>query len=166
MKIYLIGYMGCGKSTFGKSIAEALGLEWVDLDMEFESRYKISIQDFFSKYGESAFRELEHKLLLEFSKIPDQVISTGGGLPCYFENMQLMNQTGITVYLKADADLIITRLKHTGNMRPLFRSMEGENLHENITTHITSREKFYNRAQIIVDAANTNPEDLKIKLGI
>lgn len=161
MKIYLIGYMGSGKSTLGKGLAAEFGISWIDLDDEFTRRYKITIPDFFVKYGEIAFRELEHKILIDISLIPDILVSTGGGLPCFYDNLQIMNQTGITVYLKASPDLIISRIDHSSRSRPVFRQMKGENFREKINSHLLSREVYYNQAKITVDAENPNPAELK-----
>lgn len=161
MKIYLIGYMGSGKSTLGKGLAKALGISWIDLDTEIESRYKISIPDFFNKYGETAFRDVENKVLKEIASTPDLVISTGGGVPCFHNNMELMNQTGITIFLEAAPALILTRIGPYAWKRPLFQQMDGTDILEKITAHLKSREKFYQQANITIDATNPDIEELK-----
>lgn len=161
MKVYLIGYMGSGKSTLGRGLAEALGVSWLDLDTEIESRYKISIPDFFSKYGEKAFRDVEHKVLNDIALLPDIVVSTGGGVPCFHNNMELMNQTGLTIYLEATPEIILTRIGPYAWKRPLFQQMDGTDILEKITVHLKSREKFYSQAQIIIDAANPDIKELK-----
>ena len=161
MKIYLIGYMGSGKSTLGRGLAKALGISWIDLDTEIESRYKISIPDFFSKYGESAFRDVEHKVLKEIASIPDIVVSTGGGVPCFHNNMELMKQTGLTIYLDATPALILTRIGPYAWKRPLFQKMDGTDTLEKITEHLKSREMYYQQAQITVDATNPDIQELK-----
>ena len=161
MKIYLIGYMGSGKSTLGRGLAEALGILWIDLDTEIESRYKISVPDFFSKYGENAFRDVEHKVLNDIASIPDIIVSTGGGVPCFHNNMELMNQTGLTIYLEATPALILTRIGPYAWKRPLFQKMDGTDTLEKITEHLKSREVFYHQAQITIDATNPDIEELK-----
>ncbi len=161
MKIYLIGYMGSGKSTLGSGLAEALGISWIDLDTEIESRYKISITDFFSKYGETAFRDVEHKVLKEIALIQDIVVSTGGGVPCFHNNMELMNQTGLTIYLNASAELILSRIGPFAWKRPLFQQMKGEDTLQKITDHLNSREMFYSQAQLTIDATQPDIEELK-----
>jgi shikimate kinase len=161
MKIYLVGYMGSGKSTLGKSLAGAFGIRWIDLDDEFERKFKISISDFFSKYGEKTFRELEHKILADISVLPDLVVSTGGGMPCFDDNMQLMNETGITVYLKATPELIISRIDPASRVRPIFRKMQGENLMEKITLHLLSREPYYEQSHITIDASRPDSAEIK-----
>ena len=164
MRIYLIGYMGSGKSTLGRKLAGELGLSWIDLDEEFEVRYKIGIPAFFKKYGEKAFRELETKLITEFSTVPDIVLSTGGGLPCFNDNMQLLNQTGLTVYLEAEPGLIISRIEPSARKRPLFNQMQGENTLQKITEHLKSREPYYKQAKITIDAANPDMAELTLRI--
>ena len=161
MRIYIVGYMGSGKSTFGYNLAVAIGLQWVDLDSEFELRYRISIADFFTKYGESTFRKLEHNLLNEITLKTDIVVSTGGGTPCYNNNMQLMNQTGITLYLKTRPELLISRIENSPRKRPVFRKLKGEKLLENISKHLQERELYYNQATFVIDAANPDIPEIK-----
>lgn len=161
MKIYLIGYMGSGKSTLGPDLADALGISWIDLDDEFELRYKISISNFFEKYGENAFRELEHKLLADISVIPDLVISTGGGAPCFHGNMELMNQTGLTIYLTGTPGLLVSRINLSVRKRPLFENMSDQNLMQNIARHLESRKAFYEKAKLTVDATKPDIQMLK-----
>lgn len=161
MKIYLIGYMGSGKSTLGKRLAKALGISWIDLDTEIEARYKISIPDFFIKYGEAAFRDVEHKVLNDIVQIPDVVVSTGGGVPCFHNNMELMNQTGVTIYLQATPEVILTRIGPYAWKRPLFQKMDGADTLEKIKEHLKSRIIYYEQAKIIIDAANPDIDELK-----
>ncbi len=166
MRIYLLGYMGSGKSTLGQSLAKVLGMAWTDLDEEFESRYRITIPAFFTKYGENAFRELEHKLLVEFSAVPDIVLSTGGGLPCFNSNIELMNQSGLTIYLEATPGLILQRISPSARKRPLFKQMQGENILQKITEHLKAREPFYSQAKITIDATNPDIEELAHKIRV
>ncbi|MEI6060358.1 MAG: shikimate kinase [Bacteroidota bacterium] len=161
MRIFLVGYMGCGKSTLGRQLAPALGISWIDLDAEFESRYKISISHFFNKYGEVAFRKLEHKLLTEISEIPDIVVSTGGGTPCYHDNMQLMNHNGLTMYLVAEPDLLLSRIALAPSKRPLFQQMKGADSLLHIRQHLESRELHYKLAKITIDATKPDLDEVK-----
>lgn len=160
MRIYLVGYMGSGKSTLGRQLAASLGISWIDLDDEFEKRFKITIPDFFSKYGETAFRDLEHKVLEDVSMLTDVVVSTGGGAPCFQNNMQLMNQTGLTIYLKAGIDLLISRIEISARKRPLFQQMKGENFEEKITRHLQSRVEYYELARLSIDAQKPDISEL------
>lgn len=161
MIIYLVGYMGSGKSTLGYSLAESLGYELIDLDVEFESKYKISISDFFKKYGEPAFRELEHKLLNNFANGGGLVISTGGGTPCFHQNMEFMNRTGLTIYLKASPELLLQRIETSARKRPLFQLMKNNKPLQKITVHLQSRLSYYEQAKIYIDAANPDIAELK-----
>jgi shikimate kinase len=158
MRIYLLGYMGSGKSTIGRMLATSLGISWIDLDDEFELRYKIAIADFFSKYGEKAFRELEQKLLAEFSLVNDIVVSTGGGSPCFYNNMNLILNTGYAIYLEADPALILSRIELSSRKRPLFQQMNEDDLTKNIEQHLESRKPFYEKANLVVNARNPNIE--------
>lgn len=160
MIIFLIGYMGSGKSTLGKGLAKALSISWIDLDTEIESRYKISISDFFSKYGEIAFRDVEHKVLKDIVKIQDIVVSTGGGVPCFHNNMDLMNKSGFTIYLKATPEIILSRIGPFAWKRPLFQKMDGEDILEKITDHLNSREIYYKQAQLTIDATQPDIQEL------
>ena len=161
MRIYLIGYMGSGKSTLGTELAQAFGISRIDLDEEFELRYKISITNFFTKYGENTFRELENKLLLEFSTVPDIILSTGGGTPCFYGNMNLMNSSGITVYLSATPELLLTRIGSSTRKRPLLKNLKGENTLQKISQHLQSRIHYYEKANITIDALSPDVAQLK-----
>ena len=92
--------MGCGKSSIGRPLAKRLGLKFVDMDTEIERRCGVSVQQFFADRGEEAFRRLERELLRELTSAEDTVVATGGGVPCFFDNMELMNGAGVTVYFK------------------------------------------------------------------
>jgi len=161
MIIYLVGYMGSGKSTVGKRLAKALGIPWIDLDHEIESKFKISVAGFFSKYGESAFREAEHKILQQISATAEAVVSTGGGVPCFHNNMELMNNTGLTIYLDVPPETILSRIGPHARKRPLFQQMNGDNILEKISAHLTSREMYYRQAQMIIDGTDPDIEELK-----
>lgn len=161
MKIYLLGYMGCGKSTVGKNLAAALGLPWIDLDTEIETRYKISVPAFFAKYGETAFRDIEHQVLTDISALPEGVVSTGGGVPCFYDNMDLMNRTGLTIYLEATPELILSRIGEHASKRPVFQQMNGGDILQKVSNHLATREKYYRQAQLTVDAASPDIDTIK-----
>ena len=156
MRIYLLGYMGSGKSTVGEKLARALDIPWIDMDTEIESKYKISIAGFFSKYGETAFREVEHKILADIALMSEAVISTGGGAPCFHNNMELMNASGITIYLEISPETILARIGPHAHKRPLFQQMNGDDILQKIETHLGTREKYYRQAQMTIDG--TDPD--------
>jgi shikimate kinase len=156
MRIFIVGYMGSGKSTFGPRLARELDHTFADLDQVFEARYKISIPDFFRKYGEPHFRELEHSLLSEFVLQDDFVLASGGGTPCYHHNMDLMNRHGITVYLNVPLSTLVKRLKDSPKKRPLLKAFDEEEYEKQIREHLGFRKTFYKQAQLVLEG-NCNP---------
>ncbi len=153
MRIYLVGYMASGKTYTGPRLAKALGYSFLDLDEAFENKYRIGIQKFFNQYGEAAFRSLERKLLQSTFQLNCYVISTGGGTACFYDNMQLMNQHGLTVYLKQSAEALFQRLKLSKKPRPLIKDEGEEKLRQQIERHLAERTPFYEQARVIVDAS-------------
>lgn len=149
IRIYLIGYMGVGKTTVGKKLAKFFGINFIDLDKFIESKYHKTVPEIFAERGEKEFRLIEQKALLQVSEIEDVVISTGGGAPCFFDNMQLMNQTGITVYIQAEPEELAARLRASKNVRPIVAGKTGDELLTFIAAHLREREVFYNRASIV-----------------
>lgn len=147
MRIYLIGYMGSGKSTLGRRLSKHLGLQFVDMDHFIEQRFHKTIPQIFEQEGEEEFRKKERKVLEELSGFTDIVIATGGGAPCFFDNMELMNETGITVYLDIDPEILAERLLKSKTERPLVKGKSKEELVKYIDTTLKKREVFYNRAK-------------------
>jgi len=148
MRIYLIGYMGCGKSTLGRKLANMLGLEFVDMDLYIEKRNYKTIPQIFEEEGEEAFRLKEQKALQELSEFMDVVIATGGGAPCFFDNIDLMNRTGKTVYLNIDPKILAYRLMHSKTERPLIKGKSKEELIRFIDETLKKRNEFYKQAKI------------------
>ena len=148
-RIYLIGYMGVGKTTIGKKLAKQLDLSFIDLDKHIESKYRQTIPQLFEAKGEAEFREIEHKALVEVSQIENIVISTGGGTPCFHDNMAIMNQTGLTLYIHAEVEELAARLGASQNVRPIIAGKSREELIPFITEHLAEREQFYNQANVI-----------------
>jgi len=120
MLVYLIGFMGSGKTTVGKKLAGKLGYDFIDLDEMIEKKYRITINNIFNKFDENAFRLIEQETLTETFKLKNTVISTGGGTPCFFNNMQLINKYGISVYLKMHKQSLYDRLINSKTKRPLL----------------------------------------------
>ena len=150
MNLYLVGFMGAGKTTVGKLLANKLDRSFTDVDAYIESRYRRTIADIFEKKGETGFREIERRALLEISEFGNFVVSTGGGLPCFFDNMDLMNQTGITIYLKTNVNNLLERLYFNKQNRPLIKGKSLEELRDFIETNLKKREPFYNQAKYII----------------
>ena len=148
--------MASGKSNFGRRLAEALDYEFVDLDYLFEERFRISVLDFFDKYDEDAFRIIERSLLAETSNLENIVISTGGGTPCFFDNMDVICRSGISIYLHWSIPALISRLNMVRRKRPLLKNIQPSELLDHVSVHLAQRELYYNRANIIVEGANLN----------
>jgi shikimate kinase len=160
MRIFLIGYMGSGKTLTGGRLAEVLNYEFMDLDHLFEEKYRISVSDFFKKYGEDLFRALEHKLLKENLHHENMVMSVGGGTPCFFDNIRWMNDHGITVYLKASVDELYNRLSRSRKPRPILNNKTDDNLRSHIVRQVAERQSYYNQATITVQEEELDIEKL------
>jgi shikimate kinase len=146
-RIFLIGYMGSGKTTVGKLLADELGYGFVDMDSRMEEKYFKTVSGIFAELGEQQFRLFEQQCLHEVAEIENVVISTGGGAPCFFNNMEYMNAHGITIYLKHSPDELVQRLEFShANKRPLLAERKGEELRQFITDGLTVREPFYSKA--------------------
>ena len=120
-RIFLIGYMGAGKTTLGKAFSRELGLTFIDLDWYIEERFHKTVGELFTERGETGFRELERNMLHEVAEFENVVISTGGGAPCFFDNMEFMNRVGKTVFLDVHPDVLFRRLRIAKQHVPYFR---------------------------------------------
>jgi shikimate kinase len=149
--IFLIGFMGCGKTTLGRKLASRLGYLFMDLDHVLEAQAGMTIAQYFSEFGEDAFRKLESEVLKQTPYPEHAVVSTGGGLPCFFDNMQWMNEHGKTVYIKLSPKTLANRLESEKDERPLLRQKHGEELVTFIGDKLTEREKFYNQATFVAN---------------
>lgn len=159
-RIYLVGYMGAGKTTAARRLAQRLGWEVADTDDLFEAKYKISVCDFFNKYDEPLYRKLESEVLKETEKLENVVISTGGGTACYFDNMDWMNQHGLTVFLRISQKAVVDRLVHAKRKRPLAEGKSEEELVAFVEQHYTGRLPFYEQARITVKAEDLDLDSL------
>lgn len=150
MKIFLIGLPGCGKSTLGKQLAEAMNVPFVDLDTEIEKSIGIQVKSIFKKYGESFFRKEESEQLHKLGSMPeDFVMATGGGVPVFFDNMKFMNQHGRTIFLDVPAREISQRILNTkSGERPLLANTHPEELKDQIEFLRSQRISFYQQAHI------------------
>jgi shikimate kinase len=157
MVIFLIGFMGSGKSTLGKRLARKIDYRFEDMDQVIEEQENMPVSDIFRQKGEAYFRELETKYLDSVDETSDLVIATGGGAPCFGNNMEMMNSKGVTVYLRLNAQGLVSRLVKARNIRPLIASMSPEKLFEFISETLPGREKFYNRAKCILKGESAKP---------
>ena len=166
MLIFLVGYMGCGKTTFGRDLANKLNLQFADLDELIEERYKISINDFFLKYGEENFRRIENMMLREQLTKHRIVISTGGGTPCFYNNMELMNRHGVTIFLNTPVPVIVDRLINGKRKRPLIMGLEIFELTFKINQHLAQRIIYYNKAQYMLNLEEQTPSFVREMLKL
>ena len=160
MRIYLVGFMGCGKSTIGRKLAILLSMNFIDLDKYIEERYFKTVPLIFSEEGENGFRKKERHSLMEVSQFEDVVIGTGGGTPCFFDNMEVMNLSGITIYLAPDTETLANRILKSKTERPLISGKSREELISYINLALKKRIPFYEQAKIIIHAENNLKAEL------
>jgi shikimate kinase len=165
MKLYITGFMGSGKTTYGIELAEELGYDFFDLDKAVEKKAGKSIVEIFEKEGEGAFRTLESETLLETGSLDDNtVISTGGGTPCFHNNMTWMNQHGKTIYLKLFETELQKRLADQLHERPLLKELTKDTLLDFIYKTLRERAHFYHQAQVVIYPPSLPAEQLAIML--
>lgn len=139
--------MGVGKTTIGRQLSKKMQLEFVDLDKVIESKFHKKINELFQEIGEEAFRKIEHQCLEEISDFENVVVSTGGGTPCFFDNMEIMNAKGTTVYIHAQPEELAARLQASKTVRPIISQQSPENLVAFIEKHLEQRAPFYEKAK-------------------
>ena len=144
--IFLIGYMGSGKTTLGRALGRRLGLQFVDLDLYIESRYMRTISQLFAERGEDKFRSIEREMLHEVAEMEDVVVACGGGTPCYYDNIDYMNRCGTTVFLSASEDRLFARLSINRNKRPLIKDLDNQSLRIFIRENLALRMPHYSKA--------------------
>ena len=152
IRIFLTGYMGAGKTTLGKAFAREMHVPFIDLDWYIEERFHKSVRELFVSRGEDAFRQLERNMLHEVGEFEDVVISTGGGTPCFFDNMDYMNACGQTVFLDVHPDILFRRLRVATQQRPILQGKTDEELRAFILEALEKRAPFYSQAQYLFDA--------------
>ena len=152
-RIFLIGYMGAGKTTLGKALARALGVPFIDLDWYIEERFHKSIPQLFAERGEEGFRTLERNILHEAGEFENVVISTGGGTPCFFDNMDYMNAQGATVFLDVPTDVLFRRLRGATQQRPILQGKTDGELRDFIGQALAGRLPHYTRARYRLDGS-------------
>lgn len=161
-RIILVGYMGSGKTTVGKALSKETGMMFYDLDWYIESRMRKSVSQIFAEKGEEGFRKIEYNMLHEVAEFEDVIISCGGGTPCFFDNMDYLNQQGDVIYLKATPETLYKHLLMAKVERPLLKGKSSEELIAYITEHLNERAPFYEKARYTLDV-NVLDEYDKIK---
>jgi len=150
-RIILIGYMGAGKTTIGKVLAREMGLDFYDLDWYIEDRFHKKIPEIFAESGEEGFREIERKMLHEAAEFENVIISCGGGTPCFFDNIDYMNEQGETVYLNATPSVLKEHLLMGKSQRPLIQGKTPDELEQYIHESLQTRLPFYTKAKHTID---------------
>lgn len=156
--------MYSGKTTVGRQLAQCLGQRFVDLDQLFEERYHTSIPLFFSRYGEGAFRQLEQVVLHSTACLGGAIVSTGGGTPCHFDNMQWINRHGVSVYLEVSVTEILRRAQRSRKPRPLLAGKSPQELRAFILAQLSHRLPYYSQAQIVFPADSVDLQALAQKI--
>ena len=146
-RIFLIGYMGAGKTTLGRALAAELGVEFIDLDCYIEERFRKTISQIFAEKGEEEFRNIERRMLHEVGEFENVIISTGGGTPCFFDNIEYMNSQGTTVFLDVPVERLFIRLSIARSKRPLIKDKNDEELRAFIAEQLGKRLPHYSKAQ-------------------
>ncbi len=165
-RIFLIGYMGAGKTTVGKALAKTTGLQFYDLDWYIEGRMRKTVPQIFAELGEEGFRQIEHRLLHEVAEFENVIISCGGGTPCFFDNIDYMNKQGQVVYLKVTPEVLCKHLQMGKTERPLLKGKTEEELLAFVTTQLASRSPFYEQANYTLDVSlMDNYEKIKITVA-
>ena len=165
MKIFLIGFMGSGKTTLGRLLAEECQLSFVDLDERIEEDQGMSVSRIFAEKGEDFFRELEASVLRKIvSGENDFVMACGGGTPCFHQNMAFMNEQGVTVWLNPSRDVLAERLLKAADQRPLIRGLSGEQQIAFISERLEQRVKWYGLARLVIDSSTFSIKDISNKL--
>ena len=157
MRIFLMGFMGAGKSSVGKELARICNRLYIDADEIIERRAAKSINELFETEGEAHFRELEHELIQEIGEFyPDVVVACGGGMPCFNNTLPLINQHGLSVYLKLPPELLAERLKNESDNRPLLKDLSDSERLQFIQSKLAERTPYYEQANVIIDVQKSD----------
>ena len=164
-RIILIGYMGAGKTTVGRALAKELGLSFYDLDWYIENRRRKKVPQIFAEQGEEGFRKIERNMLHEVAEFENVVISCGGGTPCFFDNIDYLNQQAQVVYLKATPEVLHKHLLMGKGDRPLLKGKTPDELITFIREQLAYREQFYSKARYTLDVSlMDNNEKIKVTI--
>ncbi|MCC6583637.1 MAG: AAA family ATPase [Chitinophagales bacterium] len=154
MLIFLVGFMGCGKSYVGRNLAPLLGFDYIDIDKYIEEKEGLTVKEIFEQKGEDYFRQAEKDFIHKLDTGQNLVISTGGGAPCFFDNMEVMNEKGLTIYLNRNKEKVIWRLLKGQYKRPLIADLSPKELEAFYDERLESRKPFYEKAKLHVGDAD------------
>lgn len=146
--LFILGYMACGKTTFGRALARATGREFIDLDFYIEQRFHKSIPEIFAERGENEFRRMESAMLREVGEFENVIIACGGGTPCFNDNMDYMLGQGTTLFLEASEEKIVSRLIENSSRRPLMAGKKSDEIRRSVRDGLAGRMSCYTRAHI------------------
>ena len=161
MRIFLIGFMGCGKTTLGKKLAKHLNYNFIDLDSYIEKTTNKTITEIFENKGEKKFRIVEKENLMEVCKKDNLVIATGGGTPCFFDNMQKILDNGKAIYLKMEIEDLLERLETEKSQRPLIENKSAKELENFIRNKLSEREYFYKKSNYILQGKSICEKEIQ-----
>lgn len=166
LKVVLVGLPGSGKSTFGRQLAELMGFTFVDLDHQIEVKTQSKIPEIFAIHGEGKFREVETEVLDELlSREDSYVLATGGGAPCFNDNMDLINAKSISVYLDVPLSTISSRIQASKvQNRPMFQGLDQGEITLKLKSLLSQREYFYNQAKIKLSGDDFSAELMMYEL--
>lgn len=159
--VFLCGFMGSGKSSLAKTLAKALEREYLDLDEYIEQAEKKSITALFESLGETTFRELEQRHLLNLLEDPSaKIVALGGGTVCFFDNLVRIKKKGLLVYLKLPAAALVQRLSASPQERPLLKGLSAADLKSRVENLLEQRRSYYEQAHLVVDVLHSKPETI------
>ena len=160
--IYIIGYMGSGKTTIASELSNILNLPYLDTDKEIQKKTNYTINEIFKKFDEIYFRKIEKEIFTSIKG--NKIVSTGGGLPTYSDNMKYIKKNGISIYLKTPIQILHNRLKKSLDNRPLIQKIKKPDLKKFIKKQIKEREYFYKQASYILETKDLSEEEILRKI--
>ncbi len=164
MKIFLLGFMGAGKSYWGRLLADKMHLPYYDLDEVIVEEEGKTVAEIFAAEGEDFFRRREKEKLQEIARREEFILSCGGGTPCFFDNIQFMNAAGVTVWLNPSITAMIERIARKRHKRPLVKELDDGELKAFVEKKLSEREPFYRQSRLIIDTANESIDTIAEKL--
>ncbi|HUX54415.1 MAG TPA: shikimate kinase [Williamwhitmania sp.] len=162
MNIYLVGFMASGKTTLGRQLADLLGMRYIDMDEHIELQTGKTIRQIFVTQGEEHFRKVENEILLDLTSQTGLVVATGGGSPCFYNNMEAMNAKGLTVYIKVSVETLVNRLADSKVDRPLLWGKSVDELTAYIKEMLRLREPYYSTATLVITSDEPTAEEIAV----